>query len=106
LKREEFDAFFRRTLSSDLLADAVVLFRNNPGLVDTEEAVARRLGVSRAKFAVEARAMKKVGIIREEKVGGATILSYDRAADEAVSAYVGEALARKRVPDAGRRKPR
>jgi hypothetical protein len=50
--------------------------------------------------------MKKVGIIREEKVGGATILSYDRAADEAVSAYVGEALARKRVPDAGRRKPR
>lgn len=97
MRKAELDSFFRRTISSDLLADTLVLFRDNPGLVDTSEAVARRLGVSPKKLAAETQAMKKVGVLREEKVGGFTIISFDAAADEDVSRYVGERLAKKRT---------
>jgi len=87
-------AFFDRTLASDLLADTLTLFRNNPGLVDTKEAVAKRLGVSPKRLAVEVEAMKRVGLLKEERISGFRILFFDMAADATLSRYVGERLAK------------
>ncbi|MDG7026635.1 MAG: hypothetical protein JRN11_07800 [Nitrososphaerota archaeon] len=91
----EAEALLSRALSSDLLADALALYRNNPGLVDTEESVARRLGVSTKKLSVEVGAMKRAGLLREEHVGGFRILFFDAAADAALSVRVGERMVRR-----------
>ncbi len=97
MRPAELDSFYRRTLSSNLLADTLVLFRNNPGLVDTVDAVARRLGVSPMKLKAETDAMRRVGILKEEKISGFDILSFDLAADEVVSRHVGEKIGKMRT---------
>jgi hypothetical protein len=95
MSRERMDAFFARTMASDLLADALALYRNNPGLVDTQEAVSRRLGVSARRFAPEVEAMKRVGVLKEEQAGKFRLLFYDRAADALLGEFVGQKVSKK-----------
>lgn len=92
---EGLEAFYKKTLSSDLLADLLVLFRNNPGLVDTPDAIARRLGVSGGKLSTELAAMKRVGLLRQERVGAYDIVSFSRSKDATVAEFVGKRLASK-----------
>jgi len=92
VNKPELKRFMDGLLSSNLLADAVVLFRHNPGLIDTVEGIGRRLGVSSQAVGEKIDTLRRAGILRRERIGRQEIISYDSAADAKIQEQIGERL--------------
>lgn len=77
-----------RLLSSVPKTDVLTLFHRNPGLVDTPEGVARRVGRSASEIEPAVSDFVALGILRMGKVGKFQVLRYDRSKDRQVQASV------------------
>ncbi len=91
-KVETTGQFVKRLLSSNLLADSVVLFRRNPGLIDTVDGIARRLGASPKELKKEIEVLRQSGILRKDKIGNYEIITFDTAADARIQQQIGKQL--------------
>lgn len=85
--REEPD-LLGKLLSSDVTKELLVLFHSNPGLVDTLEGTARRIGRTRGSIEADVKDLVSLGLLRMEKIGGSEVVLFDRAKDQEIQEII------------------
>lgn len=86
------EQIIQQLLSSDAKADLLTLFRKNPGLIDTLEGVARRIGRRPNAVEVEVRDLVNLGILRKKKFGSQEAIFRDEQKDKEVQEVVASYL--------------
>ncbi len=71
-------------LSSEIRGDLLTLFHRNPGLIDSLEGVARRIGRTAATIDRDVQGLVNLGVLMIKKVGRSDVLFLNRARDREV----------------------
>jgi len=71
-------------LASETTGDVLVLFHSNPGLIDTLDSIARRIGRTGNAIEEDVRGLVNLGILKTRKIGRSEVLLLDRARDREV----------------------
>jgi len=74
---------FQMLFSTEVKGDLLVLFHKNPGLIDTFEGVARRIGRIAKAIDADVRDLLTLGVLRSKQVGGHQVLYLDQSRDKA-----------------------
>lgn len=85
-------------MDSETKVRLLVFFRQNPGLVETIEGLARRLGTPVDRLSADVRQQVELGLLREKNVAGHTIYlvdrdrwkEFDRLVEESVALRLGD----------------
>jgi len=77
-----------RLLSSEVKGDLLTLFHRNPGLIDTVEGVALRIGRMGEVVEDDVRDLLDIGLLKTRRIGGQRILSMDRLRDREIQALL------------------
>ena len=83
---------FQLLLSSEIKGDLLTLFHKNPGLIDTIDGVARRIGRVGRAIDADVRDMIKVGVLSTRQIGAREIIYLDRSKDKAAQETIAEYL--------------
>ncbi|TMI27983.1 hypothetical protein E6H30_02150 [Candidatus Bathyarchaeota archaeon] len=68
-------------LVSEVRGDILVLFHRNPGLIDTVDGVARRVGRTTIAVISDVRELLQLGVLRQKRIGSSEVVYLDRAKD-------------------------
>ena len=71
-------------LANEVRGDLLVLFHRNPGLVDTIEGVARRIGRSGRTIEGDVRELVRIGVLKEKMIGASHVVLLDRVRDRQI----------------------
>jgi hypothetical protein len=90
---------WRALIASGLKGDLVVLFRKNPGIIDTIPGVARRLGVTPDAIQDETSELLGLGFLRMKRFGDEDVVFLDEVRDreiqESATKYIASKLEEK-----------
>src|SRR5215467_755123 len=75
------DQVISTLLGSEVRGDLLVLFHRNPGLIDTIEGVARRIGRTPSAIQSDVRELVRLGVLKEKKIGRTEVIFLDREKD-------------------------
>jgi hypothetical protein len=89
---------FQAMLSSEVKGDLLVLFHKNPGLMDSLEGVARRIGRAAASIQADVHEMVRARILGTKQIGGREIVFLDHSGDKAAQETIIEYLKGLRRP--------
>jgi predicted transcriptional regulator len=91
-KSDESEALARRIvdvfLSSETMADIVLLFRSNPRLIDSEDHIASRIGQNCDSVSRDLKKLAELGILHTEKIGKRTWFGFDGERDKRIQEIV------------------
>lgn len=79
-------------LASETRADLMTLFHKNPGIMDTPDGIARRLGLLPERIQSDLDEISKLGIITKKKLGNHEIYYLNHARDTEVQQSIGTYL--------------
>ncbi len=68
-------------LASEARGDLLVLFHRNPGLIDTVDGVARRVGRTTIAVISDVRELLQLGVLKQKRIGNSEVVFLDRAKD-------------------------
>ena len=68
-------------LASEVRGDILVLFHRNPGLIDTVDGVARRVGRTTIAVISDVRELLQLGMLRQKRIGSSEVVYLDPAKD-------------------------
>ena len=92
----EENRLLEKLLSSDVKADLLVLFNENPTLADRSDGVAKRIGRTPSQIADDLKDLMDVGLLFKKTLGRTEVICYDpkRAAEirELVSSQIMDSL--------------
>ena len=57
------------------------MFHRNPGLIDTVDGVARRVGRTTIAVISDVRELLQLGVLRQKRIGSSEVVYLDRAKD-------------------------
>ena len=77
-KEPEFSKILELWVASDLKVQALVFFHDNPGVIETVEGLAKRLGVNVDALRKEIAGHIALGLLQERKANGFKVLIFDR----------------------------
>ncbi len=83
---------FESMLSSEVKGDLLVLFHKNPGLIDSLDGVARRIGRVGTAIQADILDMVNVRILGARQLGAREIIFLDRSGDKAAQEAITEYL--------------
>src|SRR3989442_14017307 len=83
---------FQLMLSSEVKGDLLVLFHKNPGLMDSLDGVARRIGRVGTAIQADVRDMVNLRVLGTRLVGGREVIFLDRSGDRAAQDTIIEYL--------------
>ncbi len=89
---DELRALFERWMDSEIKIQLLEFFHNNPGVIETVEGLAVRLGTDADRLADEVEDQIEVGILKKRTVGGRTALVYDKVREGQVQRLVADRL--------------
>jgi hypothetical protein len=75
------DRLIEMLISTEVKGDLLVLFHKNPGLIDTYEGVANRIGRIAKSIEADVRDLVTLGILKIRQIGGREVLLFDRTKD-------------------------
>jgi len=81
-----------KLLATEATGDLLVLFHKNPGLIDTIDAVARRIGKTGPGVESDIKALVELGILKRRKIGSSEVFSLDRQKDREIQETVAKHL--------------
>ena len=81
-----------RLLSSEVKGDLLVLFRKNPGIIDTIDGVARRIGRTGNSIENDVKDLVDLGVLERKQVGRREAIFLDRKRDGEVQQIIGNHL--------------
>jgi hypothetical protein len=84
-------------LGSEVRGDLLVLFHRNPGLIDTVDGVARRIGRTTVSVISEVRELLQLGVLKQKRIGTSEVVFLDRAKDREILDSVANHLKTLRV---------
>lgn len=82
----------QRLLSSEIKADLLVLFHKNPGLVDTVDGVARRIGMVAKSVEGDAKDLVNLGVLATKRIGNSQVVFLNHEKDKEVQEMVANYL--------------
>jgi len=68
-------------LASEVRGDLLVLFHRNPGLIDTVDGVARRVGRTTIAVISDVRELLQLGVLKQKRIGNSEVVFLDRSKD-------------------------
>jgi predicted transcriptional regulator len=71
-------------LASEIRGDLLVLFHRNPGLIDTVDGIARRIGRTTISVTSDVRELLQLGLLRQKRIGASEVVYLDRARDRQI----------------------
>ena len=71
-------------LGSEIRGDLLILFHRNPGLIDTIQGVARRIGRTPSEIADDIEGLVGIGVLKRKKIGSSDVILLDRVRDRQV----------------------
>ena len=71
-------------LASEVRGDLLILFHKNPGLIDTIDGVARRIGRTAAVIGSDIRELVNLSVLKQRKIGSSEVIFLDRRRDREV----------------------
>ncbi len=71
-----------RLLSSEVKGELLLLFHRNPGMIDTMENVARRIGREAKTIETDMRDLVDLGLVKTRHIGRFEVFALDRARDK------------------------
>ncbi len=71
-------------LGSEIRGDLLVLFHRNPGLMDTVDGIARRIGRTTVAVISEVRELLQLGLLKQKRIGTSEVVFLDRAKDREI----------------------
>ena len=71
-------------LASEVRGDLLILFHKNPGLIDTVDGIARRIGRTTITVISDLRELLLLGILKQKRIGASEVLFLDRAKDREI----------------------
>lgn len=77
-----------KLLSSEVKGDLLVLFHRNPGLIDSVEGVARRIGRFPSSVEADVQEFIDLGILMSRKIGGSEVVLLNRSKDKEIQGVV------------------
>jgi len=81
-----------KLLATEATGDLLVLFHKNPGLIDTIDGVARRIGKTGLDVESEVKILVDLGLLKRRKIGSSEVLSLDRQKDREIQETVAKHL--------------
>src|ERR1051326_3480916 len=73
----ELHKLFEIWVDSELKAQVVVFYNNNPGVIETIEGLARRLGMGPEALRLAVADHIRLGLLQERKMGDKTVLVFN-----------------------------
>ncbi len=73
------------------------MFHRNPGLIDTVDGVARRVGRTTIAVISDVRELLQLGMLRQKRIGSSEVVYLDRAKDRELLESVGNHLKTVRI---------
>jgi hypothetical protein len=73
-----------RLLGSETKGELLMLFHKNPGIVDSRQGVARRIGKSPEQIARDVEDFTELGLFKVVKAGKLELISFDRMRDSEI----------------------
>jgi predicted transcriptional regulator len=70
-----------KLLSSEAKGELLILFHKNPGLIDTLDGVARRIGRNGSVIEKDVKDLMDLGLLRSRRIGKFQVISLNRARD-------------------------
>lgn len=89
------DEIYSKLLSSDTKADLLVLFHNNPGLIDSIEGVARRIGRTASEIEADVKDLIDLGLLAKERLGKLDVVSFDMTKDKQIQEIISNQIKRR-----------
>ena len=89
------DEIYSKLLSSDTKADLLALFHNNPGLSDTIEGVAGRIGRTASEIKADVKDLVDLGLLVKERFGKLDVVSFDTNRDKQIQEIISNQLERR-----------
>jgi len=71
-------------LASEVRGDLLIMFHRNPGLIDTVDGVARRIGRTTVAVISDVRELLQLGILKQKRIGASEVVFLDRAKDREI----------------------
>lgn len=85
-------AVLSKLLSSETKGELLILFRKNPGVIDTIEGVARRIGKRANAIEADVKEFLELGLLKTRRIGSADAIflntEVDREIQEVVAKYL------------------
>ena len=78
----EKEPILEKLFASEVKVELLVLFHGNPGIVDTMDGVARRIGRRGSDIEADLEDYVTLGILRKRTLGNQKIFSLDRSGDK------------------------
>jgi hypothetical protein len=72
---------FEMLISTEVKGDLLVLFHKNPGVIDTYDGVARRIGRIAKSIEADVRDLVTLGLLKVRQNGSHEVLLFDRSKD-------------------------
>jgi len=79
-------------LASEVRGDLLILFHKNPGLIDTVDGVARRIGRTTITVISDLRELLQIGILKQKRIGASEVVFLDRGRDREILELVANHL--------------
>ena len=79
-------------LGSEIRGELLILFHRNPGLIDTMEGVARRIGKTPLAIETDIKELVKLGVLKRKKIGVSEVILLDREGDRRILGSVASHL--------------
>ena len=83
-------ALIERLLSSESKGELLSLFHKNPGLIDSLEGVARRIGKGKDDIEADVKDFLEMGLLKSLSVGKMNLLSLSREKDMELQASMAD----------------
>ena len=79
-------------LASEVRGDLLILFHKNPGLIDTVDGIARRIGRTTVAVISDVRELLQLGLLKQKRIGASEVVFLDRARDREILESVADHL--------------
>ena len=96
---------FEVWVDSEMKVEILVFYHNNPGVIETIEGLAKRLGKSVETMRKEIADHIELGVLKEKHVDHKVVLVYNKAKEDEIKDFIERELSKKtEEPAGGRRK--
>ena len=86
---------YEKLLSSDTKADLLTLFHDNPGIIDTIEGVALRIGRTAGEIEVDVKDLIDLGLLIKAKFGKLDTVFFDTTKDKQIQEVISNQIKRR-----------
>ena len=84
MKETDLHELMEKLMGTEIKAELLRLFHMNPGILDTVEGIARRVGRMSKNVETEISTLVELGVLRKERFGSLDVVSLNTSKDREI----------------------